>query len=739
MKRNRKRVAKKYTFESAFSVVALIGLLGVTFFMSWYAKEATEGKIREVFDHEADEIIIRTEDRLAAYTDLLYAGRGLFTASDYVNRSEWSLFIKSQNVGEKFKGIQAIEYVSRVPDSAKEEFEEAVKSDTSLNAAGYPNFRIRPQGDTESYIVNYIEPFTGNESAFGFDLFSSLERKKAIEKARDENRAITTAPIKLVQETSEQSGFIMLLPIYEGKAEPLTLEERRNRIEGLILAVFRADDLMESILSSINPAKQFGIHIHDITDEKEQSRTSVNEETNLPLYEFHGNEYPGHKEGHSHENPKYHKEETINFGGRTWLIEIETSHDYRGSAINHWFPWIILILGIAISILVSLMIHTTSQTKNRALKLAEQMTSDMNKFKLAVESAYDHIFITNAKGEILYANEASERITGYKAEELIGKNPRVWSSFQEPKKYKELWNQILHKKKTYVGEIKNRKKNGKIYEASTHISPVLDKSGKVQFFVAIEQDISERKAIERAKSEFVSLASHELLTPISSINWYTELLNDGTGGKLSLKQEDYVCEIEEANQKMTKIINRFLNISRLEMGVLKIEPEPVEVKRSIENALKEFKGRIKRKKIKIKKEIPKNEIKIISDNNLFQVILQNLIGNAIKYNKVGGNLEIKVKKLKTRIQIEIADEGIGIPPKNKDKIFQKFYRADNAKNFEANGSGIGLYTVKSVIEKMKGTISFSSNKKEGTRFIVSLPIKGLKKNSGTKKLIPIDS
>lgn len=157
-------------------------------------------------------------------------------------------------------------------------------------------------------------------------------------------------------------------------------------------------------------------------------------------------------------------------------------------------------------------------------------------FKLAVDNASDHIVITDPEGIILYANKAALKSTGFSQDELIGHKAGTkenWGGLMEKKDYENMWYFIKVYKNTWIGGIKNKRKNGDYYVVYASISPILDKEKNVLYFVSIEHDVTKEKEIDRAKTEFVSLASHQLRTPLSSINWYAEMLLAGTLARLT--------------------------------------------------------------------------------------------------------------------------------------------------------------------------------------------------------------
>lgn len=396
--------------------------------------------------------------------------------------------------------------------------------------------------------------------------------------------------------------------------------------------------------------------------------------------------------------------------------------------------------------------------KNRTEKLAE----DLEKFKLAVDNSSDHIIITDPEGIIVYANKAMEKITGYNLEESIGKKAGVLWKFPMPTEYyKILWRTIKEEKVPFISQLKNKRKGGEEYDAEIKISPILDDKGNVVFFVGVERDITHEKQVDRAKTEFVSLASHQLRTPLSAINWYTEMLLDGDAGKLNKEQKKYTTEIYLASQRMVELVNSFLNVSRMELGTLIIEPEDVEIDKIAESVLGELQPQVSEKKLILTEAIAKDLPKLKADPKLVRMILQNLLSNSVKYTPTQGNIDLEIGIIKKgrliggvkagedSVYFKVVDTGYGIPVAQRDKIFTKLFRADNVRQLVIEGTGLGLYIVKSIVEEAKGKVWFVSPFVEkitpakkpakrsglpGTAFYVLLPVKGMASKQGTKKL-----
>jgi len=351
---------------------------------------------------------------------------------------------------------------------------------------------------------------------------------------------------------------------------------------------------------------------------------------------------------------------------------------------------------------------------------------EAKKFRLAVDSASDNIVITDPMGTIFYINKATETNTGFTFNEAVGKNPgELWGGHMDPNYYTEMWDKIKTKKEVFVGQFKNVRKNGEEYIAAVDISSVLDEYGEILFFVSIERDITREMTIERMKDEFVGLASHQLRTPLTGIRWFSELLLRNKYQNLNQEQLDFLEQIKISNQRMIKLVNELLDISHIETGQkFEIKKADFKVNDVLNEVLTENISLIKTKSLNIVNEIPDNLL-IFADYVKIRQVLSNLISNATKYSPASKNITIKVvaDDGKGFTIISVADEGMGIPTAQKSRLFEKFFRADNARVQEPNGTGLGLYIARELIRAHGGEMWFESEENKGTVFSFSIPLK----------------
>ncbi|MBT5516683.1 PAS domain S-box protein, partial [Candidatus Peregrinibacteria bacterium] len=362
---------------------------------------------------------------------------------------------------------------------------------------------------------------------------------------------------------------------------------------------------------------------------------------------------------------------------------------------------------------------------------SDRLAEDLNKYKLAVDSASDQIIITDEKGVIVYANKTLEQITGYSIEEAVGtKAGKLWGGLMSSEFYENMWKIISDEKKPYQCELQNKRKDGSKYDAQLSIAPVLDSNSEVKFFVGIERDISKEKSIDRMKTEFISLASHQLRTPLSAMKWLAEMLLNNDAGELNDKQRELLTDINTSNERMISLVNSLLNIARIESGRIMVEPKPTNLKDLVDKILKEIRQAISAKKQKCNIDIDEAIKDINIDPNLIGEVFKNLITNANKYTPKSGEITIRITQDETNIICEVADNGYGIPKADLPSIFQKFFRSDNILEHDAEGTGLGLYLVKTIIESSEGEINIESAEGKGSKFIFTLLKAGMQKKSG---------
>lgn len=349
-----------------------------------------------------------------------------------------------------------------------------------------------------------------------------------------------------------------------------------------------------------------------------------------------------------------------------------------------------------------------------------------------LESSINAIALADSKANLIYINPAFIKMWRYdKKEEIVGRSGvEFWQIRKEAKKVLK----ALYKENGWIGELKAKRKDNTFFDTQVSASIVRDDKGNPLCLMASFVDITERRRIEKIKNEFLSFASHQLRTPLATMRWYSELLLSKETGNINEQQRKFLRQIYNSNQELINLINAILNSSRIELNSFIIEPKSIRITEFVQSIIKDFSFQTRKKKIKIRKSFNSNLSTIRVDPELMKIILDNLISNAVKYTPQGGRISIGLRNKGKNMIIRVSDNGFGIPKSQSDKIFGKLFRADNIKEKEPNGNGLGLYITKSIIEQVGGRIWFKSEANKGSSFYVAIPLKGMKKRKGTKRL-----
>ncbi len=328
---------------------------------------------------------------------------------------------------------------------------------------------------------------------------------------------------------------------------------------------------------------------------------------------------------------------------------------------------------------------------------------------------------------VIYSNPSFTKMTGLPIEGFsIDQFINIIKS-NDPEIFKQVLLSLEKQQTIHINEVKILQQYYEMY-----IIPVKTSKNEFLGVSIILHDISRLKELDTLKSEFVSIASHQLKTPLSSMSWYLELLLDE---KLTEQQLDYIKEVTKANDRLKELVNDLLNVSRLESGMLKIEPKNINIKDFISDIIKEVLPAAKLNNIKIIYNQTNNISEISIDPILGRQIFHNLLTNAVKYSHPKSTVYVNVDySTNSKYVFSVKNTGFGIPKESQNKIFDKFYRAENAQSAVSDGTGLGLFLVKMITDQSGGKIWFESNPKE-TTFFIEFPPGGMLNKAGTKTII----
>lgn len=379
-------------------------------------------------------------------------------------------------------------------------------------------------------------------------------------------------------------------------------------------------------------------------------------------------------------------------------------------------------LGIAVVVIFTkfslLFIKNIEEEKEESLLLRERQ-------KEIVENMVEGLVVHDSKGKILSMNVAAENFLGVKRSDIKNK------SLDEVKNMSELF-KVLSKdlKDGEVSECSFNDKDGQEFDYQIIKITLSKERGEI---LKIIRDVTRAKYLDRMKSEYVTIMSHKFLTPLTNIKWSADfLLSDDID--VNRKKEN-VGNILNNAEKLVKLTSYLLNITEIEEGLFGYNYEKIDMNVLIEEVVQSYADEGKRKDIKINYSKLGNNIYFVSgDKSKLSAVVANYLDNAVKYTPNGGSVDISMEKNEKTLKVVVHDSGIGISPESTQSLFTKFFRDKRAKSVHTEGSGIGLFIVKNVIERHGGKVGYLGNGENGSTFFFTLPLykEGSTKNSDLK-------
>jgi len=368
--------------------------------------------------------------------------------------------------------------------------------------------------------------------------------------------------------------------------------------------------------------------------------------------------------------------------------------------------------------------HLEDEVTKRTAELREQYAKD----RAILESIEHGVVAVDRRGKILDINPSVERLLGVERKAVLGEPIAQALPF------------CIHRKPCPANRhpvMRALEKRAPVRAATnTHMNIVRADHGllpvnfavtpllvgrKLIGAVLVFQDMTDDRRIDYIKSEFISLASHQLRTPISTLRWYIELLSDEKNKNLTPVQRESIVEMQTAAARMADLVEALLHAARLEGGSITPKFGSVNITALLTDIAEELRALAKDAKISCAIDIPSKPVMIMTDAILVHIVLQNLFSNAVKYSRPGAQVNVKVRVHSGDVEIEVADRGIGIPAAEQHRIFERLFRARNATTVDTDGNGLGLFISHMIVDILGGKISFKSTENKGSTFTVRLP------------------
>ena len=378
-----------------------------------------------------------------------------------------------------------------------------------------------------------------------------------------------------------------------------------------------------------------------------------------------------------------------------------------------------------IQVAITNLLEDLTESKKEIEKKVEERTEELSQEKSKLDQITENMTIgailLNPQGQVLFVNNEARKILNLRGDGKNNALKKLAENFDE-KKINENIVECVSGTPVDIPEIETGEYIYEILFRCLH-----DKNKGIFGHLIWIRDITEEKLLDRSKSELVAVASHQLKTPLTVTRGNTEMLLDGSLGKLNKEQTSVIRQTAEANKKLITLVNEMLDITRIEKNRLQMNVVDINIDQILGGVIDNLKEYIERHNIKVCYEKIEGAIPAVKGDKMrAQQIFQNLIENAIQYsrfsNKNDCSVDINLSVKEGSVEVSVKDSGIGIPVREQGKIFERFYRATNAVKFASSGTGLGLYIAKSILKELGGDIRFESEQDVGTTFFVTFPI-----------------
>ena len=674
---------------------------------------------------------------------LMFIG-DFFNNSAHVTRQEFTSFVKS--VRPRFPGIQAFSWNPLVLDNERAEYESLAKKE------GYKNFEftertvenrlVRAAKRQEYVIVYYIDPLEANKSALGFDIASNPTRLKAITKGFNTGKLSATDRITLVQETGNQFGILLLLPIYQQGVALKTMEDRHKNRKGFVVEVLRIGDVVETALKGFSD-EGINVSLYDLTADKEKRLLCYR-----PSRMSGMTEQPNGEES-IQKRPYWGK--NFQFAGRQWRIIFSPSAYYLTSW-HFWQAWVALssslVLTFMLAFYLTKKIKYTAEIERKVsqeIRTSRQLAKEISEREQAEEKAVhfghilerslNEIYVFNAETfKFIQVNKGARKNLGYSIEELQQLTPLDLKPEFTTDSFSNLIKPLrTGSKEAIIFDTIHKRKDGSIYPVEVHLQFVAFESMPV--FVAIILDITEKQRMEdqlkqAQKMEAIGTLAggiaHDFNNILSAVIGYTELSLTEAEKETSLYNN--LQEVLRAGQRAKDLVKQILAFSRQADQELKL----VQLKLIVKEALKFLRASLPTT-IKIHQDIQSDSLVMADPTQIYQVLM-NLCTNAgHAMGGKGGVLEVKLADIKVEtdfkakhpelkpgsyLELTVSDTGHGMPAHILDRIFDPFFTTKET----GEGTGMGLSMVHGIVGSYEGAITACSEPGEGSTFKVYLPV-----------------
>lgn len=719
------------------ATVLLLALVGVVATLAstrlaYRYERAREGEAQETaFEKVASTIFVNLERDLVAKLAVLHGLVSFWNSSQHVDPDEFAIF--TAGALQRNPGLVALEWAPRVSRSEVPAFLNAAASlgwaeprITEIDEAG----GVRPTPPRAlHYPVLYIEPRDRNLAAFGLDLGSSPERRAALEAAIESGQPRTTPPVSLVQVAGNRVGFLSFAPVYRGHVTPPTVEERRADLLGLVCGVFRIDEMAHDALTRTDPANTqlAGVDLYLFAATGDADRLPVHIESDPDRGS------PAPALGLDQASQGLARVHTLDLEGSEWTVVVRPSTTPT-ALLPGPLTYSVLLGGMALTVAFSLTISSLSTRAETVAAIVDARTSELRSatrelsererhLRAIVDNTVDGILTADAAGLIRSANPAAARMFASREDDLIGQPLVELIAPTHRIELEAITSGMQDSLTTLPGgnprELIGRRGDGAVFPLEISLARLqLDERFAL---LVVVRDLTERRAVDRLKGEFISTVSHELRTPLASILGSLELLRDGQAGPLSVQGSRLVDLAYDNGERLLRLINDILDLERASTAGMGLNFEDLDASDLLMESVALNQGLAQRHGVVLRGVPSPKPMRVLGDRDRLLQVLTNLIGNAIKFSDAQAEVSLRLTKREGQVIFSVQDQGPGIPESFRHRLFDPFSQADSGDRRRIGGTGLGLSISKALVEEHGGSVWFETAPGKGSVFHFAIP------------------
>ncbi|NHZ90456.1 response regulator [Massilia sp. CCM 8733] len=679
------------------------------------ATKTVDADARQRFDAIARSAQSSLSTRIKSYSDLARGMSALFQSTEVPSRLHFHRYVQALGMRAHYPAIESVTFARYVTAGERDELVATVRADRSVDAGGYPDFSIRPEGERPGYtVLTYIEPEAARATGrMGLDIGANPIAAIHLDQARDSGKISASGLPIVVNQPRPHVALGMRMPVYRSGALLYSVEARRAAYIGSVGVGFSVPALIGSALEEM-PQRRLRLALYADGGADPERRTLALGGQDRQLYNDHDPVAAGETE-----SERFDTVLPVDYNGSLWKAHFRIARADLYSDFDVILPPATFAAGFLVTMLAYAYFFTLYRSRRTAIEQRVLLDS-------VLDSIDAHVYMKDRERRYIYVNARTAEAMGQPAEDIIGKLDREVMTPEQADFYWRQDSRIFADGARHASQVEFTQPDGEVLQLWTVKVPVL-LDGEVSAVIGLSTDVTElhklkaqADAANQAKSNFLSNMSHEIRTPMNSIIGMSHLALRTVANP---KQRDYLEKIHHSSQHLLGIINDILDFSKIEAGKLELEVLDFGLSALMQNIANQLGDAAANKHLSLEFEIdPALAQQLRGDPLRLEQVLLNFTSNAIKFSENG---RIRVRALaggesesgdEIMVRFEVEDAGIGMSEAEIADLFKSFHQADPSTTRKYGGTGLGLVISKQLAELMGGTVGVDSNPGHGSCF-----------------------